>query len=129
MNIHRRRFALMTSTVLWLATRTLQAAAQASAPGTPGAHPPVDDLSALRAIAVDAQKLARGGDLAHARARVENLEVEWRQAKSRMRSLSPQKRQAIDTALDRVERELRFWRARRTDSAEALQSLVDVMDE
>lgn len=127
MNIHRRRFALMAFTAPWLATRTGLAAAQASAPETPGARSPVNDLSPLRAIAVDALNLARGGDLARARARVEDLEVQWRQTKSRMPSLSPQKRQAIDTALDRVERELRFWRARRTDSAEALQRLVDVM--
>ena len=77
-----------------------------------------------RAIAVDPLQLARSGDLRGARARVEDLEVQWRQAQSRMRPLSPHRRQAID----RVERELRWWRVRSTDSAAARQTLIDVID-
>ena len=126
MNAHRRRLALVVLIAPWLATRVGPAAGQASAPGR-GA--PLDDLKALRAIAVDALQFARSGDLRRARARVEDLEVPWRQAESRMPSLSPQNRQAIHSAIDRVERELRFWRARNTDSAAALQRLVDVIDE
>lgn len=42
-----------------------------------------------------------------------------------MPSLLPQQQQAID----RVERQLHVWRARNTDSAAALQRLVDVIDE
>lgn len=126
MNAHRRRLALLVLIAPWLATRAGPAARQASAPSG-GA--PLDDLTALRAIAVDALQLARSGDLRRARARVEDLEVHWRQAASTMPSVLPQKRQAIDRAIDRVERELRFWRVRNTDSAAALQRLVDVIDE
>jgi hypothetical protein len=129
MNTHRRRLALVALITPWLTTRAGPAAAQASAPQAPGARAPLDDLSAIRAIAVDALQFARSGDLRRARARVEDLEVQWRQAEPRMRSLPPPRRHAIDTAIDRVERELRFWRVRKTDSAAALQRLVDVIDE
>ena len=125
MNTHRRRLALVVLTAPWLATRMGPAAGQASAPSG-GTR--LDDLKALRVIAVDALQFARSGDLRSARARVEALEVHWRRAESSMPSLSPQKREAIDKAIDRVERELRFWRVRGTDSAAALQTLVDVID-
>ena len=129
MNAHRRRLAFVALTSPWLATHAGMAAAQASAPSVPGTVAPSNDLLAIRTLAVNALKFARNGDLGHARAQVEGLEVQWRQAKSKMPSLSPQRRQAIDTAIDRVERELRFWRARRTDSAAALQTLIDVIDQ
>ncbi len=129
MNAHRRRLVVSALTLPWLATRADTAGAQASAPGLPGAVAPPADLLAMRAIAVNALQFARSGDLDRARALVESLEVKWRQAKSAMPSLSPQRRQTIDTAVDRVERELRFWRARRTDSTAALQTLVDVIDQ
>ena len=129
MHTHRRSLALMALIAPWLITSAGRVAAQAPAPEAPAVRPPLDDLSTLRAIAMDALQLARSGDLHRARARVEALEVQWRRAESSLRSLSPQRRQAIDTAIDRVERELRFWRARRTDSAAALQKLVDVIDE
>lgn len=129
MNAHRRRLVLSALTLPWLATHTGTAQAQASAPSAPGAVSPPADLSAVRTLAVNALQFARSGDLGRARAQVEALEVQWRQAKSTMPSLSPQRRQTIDAAVDRVERELRFWRARRTDSAAALQTLVDVIDQ
>ncbi len=125
MNTHRRGLALLALIAPWLAMRTDPAAGQASAPDAGG---PVDDLTAIRSIAVDALQSARSGDLRRARERVEVLEARWRHAESRLRSLSPQRREAIDSAIDRVERELRFWRARRTDSAAALQTLVDVIE-
>ena len=128
MNSHRRNLVLAALIPSWLATRALPAVGQASAPSGPGSVLRSDDLSAIRAIAVDALQLAQRGDLRRARDRTEALESRWREAEPRMQSLSPQRRQAIDSAVDRVERELRFWRARRTDSAAALQTLVDVID-
>lgn len=124
MNNHRRNLVL--AALIWLSARPILAVAQASAPSGPGAGTRLDDLSAIRAIAIDALQLARSGDLRRARERSEAIEALWRDAK--LPSLPPQRRQAIDAAIDRVERELRFWRARRTDSAAALQTLVDVID-
>lgn len=129
MNAHRRKLAFLALVPLWLATYADTPAAQASAPSAPGGVAPPIDLLTIRTIAVNALQFARSGDLGNARAQVEALESQWRQAKSKMPSVSPQKRQAIDAAIDRVERELRFWRARRTDSAAALQTLLDVIDQ
>ncbi|MDQ6639989.1 MAG: hypothetical protein M3Z15_10055 [Pseudomonadota bacterium] len=128
MKANGRRFALVALIASALAARIDPAWSQASAPDAPAPGTPPGDLSALRSIAADALRLVRGGDLGAARSRVEELEVQWRRIGSTTRGLSAEKRKAIDTALDRVERELRFWRVRRTDSAAALQALIDVID-
>ncbi len=126
MNTHRRDLVLTALIASCLATGAIPAAGQASAPSGAGSGSGIDELSGIRAIVIDALQLAQSGDLRRARERSETLESLWRKAKPQ--SLSPQRRQAIDAAIDRVERELRFWRARRTDSAAALQTLVDVID-
>jgi hypothetical protein len=59
---------------------------------------------------------------------VEELEVQWRRAESTTKPLSPERWKAVDAAIDRVERELRFSRVRRTDSAAALEALIATMD-
>ena len=128
MNAHRRKLAFIALLSPWL-TRHGAAAAQASAPSVPGEQAQPNELLTIRTLAINALQFARSGDLGRARAQVEDLEVQWRQTKPKLTLLSPQRRHAIDTAIDRVERELRFWRARRTDSAAALQTLVDVIDQ
>lgn len=124
MNTGGRRFALAALTIAWWAGHPRIARSQASAPTDQS----VGDLSALRAIAVDALRLARSGDFAQARARVEQMETQWRLLQSQVKTASPAKWKAVDEALDRVERELRFWRVRRSDSAAALQVLIDAID-
>jgi hypothetical protein len=119
-----RRFALVALAVAWWACRPIAARAQAS---TPEARP-ADDLSSLRTIAVDAQRLARSGDISQARARVEQIEEQWRLLQPKVKAVSPTKWKSVDAAIDRVERELRFWRVRRSDSAAALQTLIDAID-
>jgi hypothetical protein len=119
-----RRFALIALAVAWSVGRPNALQAQPSSPG----DKPVGDLSALRAIASDAQRLARSGDIAQARARVEQMEIQWRLLQSKVKTVSPAKWKAVDAAIDRVERELRFWRVRRSDSAAALQALLDAID-
>jgi hypothetical protein len=129
MTTRTRRFALVALIAACLAARTNPAGAQASAPGArvaPGA--PLGDLSAIRAVAADALQLVRNDDLKAAKARVEDLEVQWRQVKTEMRPLFHKWTEKIDVAIDRVERELRFSRVRRTDSAAALEALIATMD-
>jgi len=118
-----RRFALVALAVAWWACRPIAARAQASIPEAR----PADDLSSLRTIAVDAQRLARSGDISQARARVEQIEEQWRLLQPKVKAVSP-KWKSVDAAIDRVERELRFWRVRRSDSAAALQTLIDAID-
>ncbi len=124
MNTGGRRFALAALTIGWWAGYPGIARSQASAP----TDQHVGGLSALRAIAIDALRLARSGDFAQARARVELMEAQWRLLQSKVKAVSPAKWRAVDEALDRVERELRFWRVRRSDSSAALQVLIDAID-
>lgn len=128
MNTYRRSLVVFLLIAPSTATRAIPTLGQAPAPVAPKLGAPLDGLSDIRAVAVDALQLVLSGDLRHARERIETLESQWREVKTRMRSLSPQRKQAIESAIDRVERELRFWRVRRTDSAQALQTLVDVID-
>jgi hypothetical protein len=101
---------------------------RASEPPAPGSHTVLGDLSAFRALAVDALRLAQTGDLRAARARVKELDESWERSASKTRPLSPAKWEAVEAAIDRAGRELRFWRARRTDSVEALQALISTID-
>lgn len=86
------------------------------------------DLAALRVIAVDALRIAETGDLSAARKRIDDLERAWDRETPGMKVAAPERWRALDAALDRAERELRFWRARRTDSIAALQELVRTFD-
>lgn len=123
-------FASMAS--LWTACALAQGAsapavANDSASAVPHAQAAPGDLSGLRVIAVDTLKIVQSGDFPAARKRMDELESRWNSAAPTSK-LATEKRKQIDAAIDRAERELRFWRARRTDSVEALQELIRVMD-
>jgi hypothetical protein len=94
----------------------------------PGSRTALGDLSAIRALAVDALRAAQAGDLRAARARVKELDESWERSAPKMKTLAPAKWEAVEAAIDRAGRELRFWRARRTDSVEALQALISTID-
>ena len=129
MTTRTRSFALVALVAACLMAQTDPAGAQASAPGAPAAPgAPLSDLSALRAIADSALVLVRNDDLKAAKARVEELEVRWRRDKTNMKPLFHRRVERIDAAIDRVERELRFSRVRRTDSAAALEALIATID-
>jgi hypothetical protein len=125
MNTSGRRLALVAVAAACWAGYLTASRSQA----TPA---PIDqlaaDLAAIRAIAADALRVVRMGNVAQAKARVEQIEVMWRPLQTKVRAVSPAKWRAIDSALDRAERELRFWRVRRSDSGAALQDLIDAID-
>lgn len=97
-----------------------------SAPRSPGTA--LGDLSGFRALVVDALRVAETGNLRAARSRVEALEESWQRATPKMKPLAPDQWKTVDRAIDRAERELRFWRVRRTDSVEALRFLLSTID-
>jgi hypothetical protein len=112
-----------------VAAQAQQASSVASdAPGVGSTPPPATDLSRFRSLASDALRLARIGDLRAARARVEELDEAWERSAPTAKMIGPVRWRAVEAAIDRAGRELRFPRARRTDSVEALEALVRVLD-
>ncbi len=105
-----------------------QTVGQTPAVRSPGSQTPLGDLSAYRAIAVDTLKIVDTGDFGAAKRRIKDLEVAWDQAEPKMKPLAPEKWQAVDAAIDRALREVRHWRAKQTDSREALEVLIATID-
>jgi hypothetical protein len=95
---------------------------------TSSAQGALRDLSAFRAIALDTLRIAQTADFSAARKRMDELESTWNSAAPKLKPLAPEKWKKVDAAIDRAERELRFWRARRTDSVQSLQELVRTID-
>jgi hypothetical protein len=123
----------MTVTSLWIAFAYAQSPVTQAAAGTSsGASDPAQgapgDLSGFRAAAVDALRSVQAGDFSTARKRMDELETNWNGAAPKLKRLAPEKWKKVDAAIDRAERELRFWRARRTDSVQALQDLISSID-
>jgi hypothetical protein len=79
-------------------------------------------------IAADALRIAETGDLSAARKRIDDLERVWNREAPAMKLAAPEKWRTLDSVIDRAERELRFWRVRRTDSVEALRELVRTLE-
>lgn len=129
-----RRVAVLAAVAsLWTASADAQdPAAQPAAGPSSGASNPapgaLGDLSGFRAIALDTLRMVQAGDFSAARKRMDELESTWKSAAPKLKRLAPEKWEKVDAAIDRAERELRFWRARRTDSVQALQELVGTID-
>lgn len=68
---------------------------------------PLGDISSFRTITEDTLKLVNSGDLPGAKTRVGDLEYEWDNAEARLRPLDPAAWAAIDSAIDKVLRQLR----------------------
>jgi hypothetical protein len=136
--VHIDRRSVLKVLVTWpgmgcLAPAAIAQAQPASLPASSQAasaapHGPLGDLAALRAIAVDTLRIAEAGDLSAARKRIDDLEKGWDREAPKMKSRAPDKWRALDAAIDRAERELRFGRARRTDSIAALTDLIRIFD-
>lgn len=111
----------------------LQVAGPAAAPGASDllparSHTVLGDLSSFRARAVDVLEIAETGDLLAARAPMKELKESWEGAAPEMKPLAPAKWESLEAAIDRAYREVWFWRARRTDSVEALQAVISTID-
>lgn len=128
-----RLAVLVTVAMLWAAFAQAQSpAVRPASDMAPGASNPAQgtlgDLSGFRAIALDTLRIVQEGDFSAARKRMDELESSWNRAGPKLKRLAPEKWRKVDAAIDRAERELRFWRVRRTDSVQALQELVRTID-
>ena len=132
MNGFRRLTATMTVMAACIAFAQAEGPAAQVSGAAPGASSPalgaLGNLSRFRAIALDTVPLVQAGDFSAARRRVDELESTWNQAAPKLKRMAPEKWKRVDAAIERAERELRFWRARRTDSVQALEELVHTID-
>jgi len=116
---------VVSATGYWWRSSQLAApapAAQATAPlNTQG---PLGDLSQAQTITADTLKLVLDGKLAEAATRVADLEFWWDQAEARLRPRSPETWKTIDSAIDKVLRQLRAAHQDPTGCQSSLQALA-----
>ncbi|MGV8987248.1 MAG: hypothetical protein ACOH2H_13310 [Cypionkella sp.] len=92
--------------------------------GAAQADASLGDLTPLKTIIADVQKIAAGGDLAGASARMTDWETSWDASAAGMRALNPTAWGKIDDASDAA---LKAVRAGRPDAAAVTTTLADLM--
>jgi hypothetical protein len=102
------------------------APAVAAAPTTMVA---LGDLSAFKTIAADTLKLVQSGEMASAKTRITDLEKAWDEAAPTLRNVNGDSWDKLDKAIDTSLKALRAAAPDAKASAEALTTMIAVMDE
>jgi len=100
----------------------------AIAADAPAAVKPLGDLSAFITIAKDAQKLAKGGDFAKARARAKDLEKAWDDAEDQFRPNNSDGWRDADRKIDKALDKLRDMKPDPAAVNGALDTLVTTLE-
>lgn len=111
---------ILLATALILAPVGAFTAFQMTFVGSAQADASLGDLSSMKAIVADVQKIAATGDLAAAATRVTDWETAWDDAEAGMRPLNPDAWGKIDAASDATLKALR----KGTPTADAVNSAL-----
>lgn len=82
------------------------------------------NLSDLKVILADTEKLLASGDMKGARARITDLESAWDQAEEKLRPINPDGWTSIDKSLDRALKQVRTCSPDLAACTEALKTLL-----
>ena len=88
---------------------------------------PLGDLSDFRTITQDTLNLVLAGNLSGAKNRVADLEYEWDNSEARLKPMDPTEWATIDTAIDKVLRQLRAVHQDADGCKSALEGLLKVV--
>ena len=88
---------------------------------------PLGDLSVFTAITEDTRQLVIANNLPGAKTRIADLEYEWDNAQSRLKSMNAAKWTEIDDAVDKVLRQLRAVTPNQQQSKASLDALMQVL--
>jgi uncharacterized membrane-anchored protein len=94
--------------------------------GSPTA--PLGDLSEFKKISEDTLNLVRAGKLADAKTRIADFETAWDDAEAQIRPMSPENWSKLDTAIDKVLRQLRAFNQDAKSCETSLVSLIDLLN-
>ena len=95
--------------------------------GSTGIASPLGDLSTFRTITRDTLDKLNAGDQSGATTRISDLEYEWDDAQSRLKSKNRAAWDAIDGKIDTALRELRAVRPSPVTEKSALEALLTVL--
>lgn len=89
---------------------------------------PLGDLSSFQVIAQDMLTLVNSGNMSQAITRASDLEYEWDNAEARLKPMNQTKWTEVDSAIDKVLRQIRAVNPNSETCKTALENLLQVLD-
>jgi hypothetical protein len=119
---------LLLSPLTFAGTGAFAATAPKKAAAPAKAKPPLGDISKFRTITADTLAFAKAGDLKKAEKRITDMETKWDAYENPLKAKNKADWTLLDTALDRVLKELRAKKPNAATSVTALQDMLTMID-